>query len=560
MCDYSILIGGSAGQGSRKAGFIIGQLFLELGYRVFIYDDYQSLIKGGHNFSQIRVSNKEVLSHREKIDFLLALDKNTIDKHQGDLDKDGIIVYNGDKISLPPHFSKNGKTKIVGMPLMAIVQQAGGEGIMENIALIAGFAKIAGIDWLLLSRVLKREFKKWQDLNLKVAEAAFGSVSNLIKIEKGAEKKSLTLLTGNQAVSLGAVKAGLDSYFAYPMTPATGILHYLIQRQNDFNIKAVQMENEIAVVNAALGAAYAGARAMVGTSGGGFALMAEALSLSVQAETPVVIIESQRSGPATGVPTYTSQSDLLFVLSAGHGDIVKFVIAPGDAEQACFWTSKALNLAWQYQTPVVLLIDKEISESTFTFSPDILNRIKIEKFFTWDKKGKYQRYKDVNNGISPLAFPGTKGAVIKSTSYEHDEFGLGVEDEESVVKMQNKRLRKFEAMKREAERLPAVEVYGKKDSSKAVIVWGSTKGPVQEAAEELGFKVIQPVILQPFPEKQIKNALKGVEKTVLIETTATGQLAEVLNGYAIKIDKKILKYDGRPFSFDEIKDKLSRWR
>ena len=565
--DYSILIGGAAGQGSRRAGFVIAKLFSKLGYRIFIYDDYQSLVRGGHNFSQIRASEKSVLSHRRKIDFLLALNRDTVEKHIGDLDKKGIVVYNSDEIGGSDSVLKLSYQKFqttIGLPIRTITKKAKGMLIMENIALLAGFAKIVGIDWLTLSNVLKQEFKKSLKLNLHIAKIAFNDAQSFTNIKKLPQKKPLQLLTGNQAVALGAVKAGLNLYIAYPMTPATGILLYLAENSRKLNVGVSQLENEIGVVNAALGSAYSGARTMVGTSGGGFALMVEALSLSVQAEIPIVIVESQRAAPATGVPTYTAQGDLLFVLNAGHGDILKFVIVPGDAEEAFIWAGKALDIAWEYQTPVVLLVDKEVSESTFDFNLALLKKVRIKKPLLWDKKGKYERYKDTKTGISPLAFPGDKKAVVKTTSYEHDEFGITVEDEKSVIKMQNKRLRKFKKMKQAIEKMPAVKVYGKKNSKMAVIAWGSTKGPAKEVAEKIKIKMIQPIILEPFPEKQIKKALKGVEKLVLIETNATGQLGKVLNHYSIKVDKEILKYDARPFFPDEIlkniKNQKSKWK
>ena len=549
--DYSILIGGAAGQGSRKAGFIIAEIFSKFGYRIFIYDDYQSLIRGGHNFSKIRASDKEVLSHRKKIDFLLALDENTVKKHQADLDKKGIIVYNNDDIFLD---NKKG----IGIPIKTIVKKAGGIPIMENIALLSGFAKIIGIDWKTLEEVLKKELKKLQELNLKIAKTAFENNKNLIKIKK-INQKALPLLTGNEALSLGAIKAGLNFYIAYPMTPATGILHYLAKHKKDFNIAVAQLENEVGIVNTAIGAAYSGARTMVGTSGGGFALMVEGLSLAVQSEIPLVIIESQRMSPGTGVATYTGQGDLLFTLTAGHGDILKFVIAPGDADEACFWAGKILNLSWKYQTPSILLIDKEISESTFSFNESVLDKIKYEKPLFWDKKGEYLRYKNTKNGISPLAFPGEKNVVSKANSYEHDEFGITVEDGKMVEKMQNKRLRKFKKMREEVEKLKAVNIYGNKTAKKAIIVWGSTKGPAKETAEKLGIKMIQPIILEPFPEKQMKKALKGVNKLALLETNGLGQMEKVLNCYGIKVNKKILKYNARPFLPGEIEKKLSKF-
>ena len=547
--DYSILVGGEAGQGSRKAGLVIAKLFNQLGYRIFIYDDYQSLIRGGHNFSKIRVSENEVLSHREKIDFLLALDQNTLDLHKKNLDEKGTIIYNKGRVE-----SEQG----IGVPIEKITKELGGIPIMANTALISAFAKIIGADWDILEKVLRKEISKGIDLNLKIAEKAYKDTENLIKIEK-INQEPLPLLTGNEAIALGAVKAGLDLYIAYPMTPASSILHYLAEHQKDFNIAVCQFENEITVAIAAIGGAYAGARSMVGTSGGGFALMTEALSLAAQSETPILIVESQRTGPATGVPTYTAQADLLFALYAGHGDFLRFVIAPGDAEESFLWTGKALNLCWKYQTPSILLVDKEISESTFNFNKDILEKVECEPYSVWDKKGEYKRYRNTEDGISPLAFPGQENVVSKATSYEHDEFGITVEEDEHTIKaMQDKRLRKFQKMREEVDRLEAVKVYGNKDSDKAIIIWGSTKGPAKEAAEKLNIKVIQPIIIQPFPEKQMKQAIKGVKKLVSIETNVFGQMEKVLNCHGIKVDNRILKYDSRPFLPEEIEEELKK--
>ena len=547
--DYSILVGGEAGQGSRKAGLVIAKLFNQLGYRIFIYDDYQSLIKGGHNFSKIRASENEVLSHRRKIDFLLALDQNTLSLHQKNLDEKGTIIYNKGRVE-----SKQG----IGIPIEKITKESGGIPIMANTALIAGFAKIIGIEWETIVEVLKKEIRKGIEMNLKIAERAYKETENLIKVEK-IEREALPLLTGNEAIALGAVKAGLDFYIAYPMTPASSILHYLAEHQKDFNIGVCQLENEISVINAAIGGAYAGARTMVGTSGGGFALMTEALSLAAQSETPVLIVNSQRTGPATGVPTYTAQADLLFVLNAGHGDFLRFVIAPGDAEESFIWAGKALNLCWKYQTPSILLVDKEISESTFNFDSSILTQVKCEPFLVWDGKEDYKRYKNTKDGISPLAFPGQKNVISKATSYEHDEFGITIEEDEKDIKaMQDKRLRKFQKMREEVDKLEAVKIYGNKDSDKAIIVWGSTKGPAKEAAEKLNIKMIQPIIIQPFPEKQMKEALQGVKKLISVETNALGQMEKVLNCHGIKPAHRILKYDSRPFLPEEIEEALKK--
>ena len=537
--DFSILIGGAAGQGSRKAGLLIAKIFNTLGYGILIYDDYQSLIKGGHSFSLIRISDKEPLSHSRSIDFLLALDERTIEEHEKDLNKEGAIVFNKDRI-------KNSKG--TGIAIETIVKESGGIPIMANTALIAGFAKIMGIEWEVLEEALKKEIEREIDKNLEIAKKAFDGNQSIIEVKR-LNNAPRPLLTGNEAVALGGVKAGLEIYYAYPMTPATGILHYLAEHSHDLNVCVSQLENEIAVINAAIGSAYAGKRSMVGTSGGGFALMTEALSMAVQAETPLVIVESQRPGPASGVPTYQAQGDLLFSLFAGHGDIVKFVIAPGDANEAFYWTARAMNLAWKYQTPVIVLIDKELSESTHNFNEE---EIKKEEGKMWDGKGEYKRYLDLKDGISPMAFPGGKG-IVKATSYEHDESGITTEEAEAIKKMQEKRMRKFELMREEAEKMPSVNVFGNLQSKTAVVCFGSVKGAVREAAEEAGLKMVQPLILEPFPQEQMKKALKGSEKIICVENNASGQLAKLLSCFGIKVDEKVLKYDGRPFFKEELK-------
>jgi 2-oxoglutarate ferredoxin oxidoreductase subunit alpha len=539
--DFSILIGGAAGQGSRKAGLIIAKIFSNLGYKIYIYDDYQSLIKGGHSFSLIRVSEKEHNCSKKKIDILLALDEKTIIEHINDLSEDGIVVFNSDKIK-----NNNG----IGINIETVVKELEGISVMANTALIGGFAKIIGIDFSFLKIILEKEFKKGVDKNIEIAKKVYDSLEEKIKIEKIG--KPDPLLTGNEAVSLGAVKAGLQIYIAYPMTPATSILHYLADFK-DCNVLAVQLENEIAVINAAIGASFSGKRTMVGTSGGGFALMTETISLSAIAEVPVLIINSQRPGPATGVPTYSGQGDLLFALNSGHGDFIRFVFAPGDANEAFSLSVKAMNLAWKYQTPAILLMEKDLSESTFSFNKNILKDSKKEEGALWNNKGEYKRYTITENGISPIAFPG-KDAVVKTTSYEHDEFGISTEDEDIIKQMQEKRLRKFDSMKKEIDNIQAVNVYG--DSEIAVICFGSLKGVVKSVCEKLKIKMIQPFILQPFPRKQVIEALKGVNKIVCVESNALGQLSQVLSQNGINVDKKILKYDGRPFYEEELEDQL----
>ena len=546
--EFSILIGGAAGEGTRLSGQLIGKLLNQYGWRIFIYEDYQSLITGGHNFSIIRASHKRISAPTQKINYLIALNQYTLDKHKADLKEEGLIIFNSDQI-------KNEKG--IAITANTITSQVGGKPIMKNSSLFGALVKVLGIDWRLLEDLLKKEFGEKAELNLKIARAGYEQAKTHQTIEK-LNQKPLPLITGNETVALGALKAGLETYVAYPMTPASSILHYLASLRMGFkNIVIFQPENEIEVINAALGAAYAGKRAMVGSSGGGFALMVEALSLAGQSETPIVIVESQRPGPATGIPTYTAQGDLLFVLSAGHGDFKRFVVAPGDAEEAFYLTGLAMNMAWKYQMPAIVLIDKEISEDTFNLDEAVLDKVKIEKAKLWDKKGEYKRYLNAEDGISPLAFPGEKGITVKATSYEHDESGITIEENESdIKKMQEKRLRKYESLEKEIKKLVAVKVFGNKNSDKAIVVFGSTKGVAIELGEELGIKVIQVLFFQPFPEEEMKEATKGVKKLISIETNATSQLAQVLRCHGVKVDDSVLKYTGRPFFVEELREIL----
>jgi len=543
MKDFTILVGGQAGQGSRKAGLVIAKILNSLGYRIFIYDDYQSLIRGGHSFSKIRVSDKKVEGQSEELDYIIALDKETIDKHLDSLKDSGTVLFNADRIE----FKKG-----LGIKSETIAKEEGGSSIMANTVMISAFAKTIGVNFELLKNVFQKEFKKGLDINLKIAERVYVEVIEKTKIEK-LENKILPLITGNEALALGSVEAGLDMYYAYPMTPATSILHFLAGRK--LGVETIQLENEIAVIIAALGSAYAGKRTMVGTSGGGFALMTEGLSFGVMAEIPVVIVNSQRTGPATGVPTYSGQSDLNFVLNAGHGDLVKFTVAPSNADECYEWGGRILNLAWKYQTPAVVLIDKEISESTFNL--DINSKIEQENNSLWNQEGEYRRYEITENGISPLAFPGN-GVVVKTTSYEHDQNGLTAEEsEEEITAMQEKRLRKFEAMQEEVDNMEdAIKIFGNKDSKNVLITFGSSTGPAIEAAEKFDLKVIQIVVLEPFPVIQVTEAVGDASLIVCVEQNALGQLASLLAKNGIEAEELILKYSSRVIQKGEIEDLL----
>ncbi|MFC1799885.1 2-oxoacid:acceptor oxidoreductase subunit alpha [Candidatus Eisenbacteria bacterium] len=542
MQDYSVLIGGQAGDGIRQAGSLVARLLSSLGYRIYFWDDYPSLIRGGHNFSLIRACENSIQAYKESVDIVVALNEETAKKHQWRLGQGGVLIYDEDVFKADVI-----EAEACGLKLTSMVKEAGGKPVMRNVAALGAIARSLGIEWDALEAVIKTAVRREPELNLKIARASYDAACMPeFKVER-LDSEPLPLIQGNEAIALGAARAGLKLYVSYPMTPSSSILHFLAANEEELGLVTFHPENEIAAVIAAVGGAYAGARTMAGSAGGGFALMVEGVSLVGQSEAPVVFAVSQRPGPSTGVPTYTTQGDLAFVLSAGHGEFVRLVVGPGDPDEAFLLTGLAMNMAWKYQIPTFVLTDKNLSESTYSFASKG-DEVTREEGSTWDGKGEYKRYLKTPNGVSPLAFPGTKGIVVKGTSYEHDEAGITVEDPEGISSMQDKRMAKRKALLADLEAMDTVKIYGDKKAKTALLTWGSTKGACIEVAESLGLKVIQPTVLEPFPAASMEKALLGVEKLIGVENNVTAQLAGLLRCHGVKVDQTILQYDGRPFS------------
>jgi 2-oxoglutarate ferredoxin oxidoreductase subunit alpha len=541
MKDVSVLIGGKAGDGINSAGALVAHLLNYIGYTIYLYFDYPSLIRGGHNFAIIRGSEQSVGTCWNSLDFILALNNETIERHRDKCTRETAIIFNADLV----------KSAGQGIPVQAILTGEHAPAIMGNSAIIGGFAKAAGIEWDVVEAVFNAHIPKGVDLNLKVAKRAYDQVAKVRPVSKGI-KPPRPLLTGNEAIGVGMVKGGLDAYVSYPMTPSSSLLHFLAEHQEKFGITVVHPENEIAVILMALGFAYAGKRSAVGTSGGGFCLMTEGLSLAGMAELPLVLVVSQRTGPSTGLPTYTGQSDLQFIIHAGQGEYPRLIVAPGDAQEALFWSEIAMNIAWKFQIPAFILTDKTLSEGTYSVDPAEISDVKSGDSPGWLGTAPYLRYADVPSGISPLAFPGMKDAVIKVNSYAHDEAGISTEAADLVVQMTKKRLRKWEGLTEEMQGYPGVTLSGVPDASTALLCWGSTKGVCNEIASLLGLRVIRPILLSPFPVDQLKKAITGVTKLIAVEENATAQLATLAGQYGIVPDERILRYDGRPFLPDDL--------
>lgn len=542
-----IIIGGAAGEGSKKAGLLIAKLFNAYGYKVFIHEDYQSVIKGGHNFSYISATEEEHNAIREKVDVVLALNEDTVLRHIAIIKEGGVLIYDNDVVQIEKIERED--IEKIGVSLNDIVKKVEGIPLMKNTALVSFFASVFGIDYSALEGVLRKEIRTEVEKNIEVAGVAYQENKPQLSKVNRIEREALPLLSGNEAVALGSIDAGLECYFAYPMTPSTSILVLLADTKG---IKTFQPESEIAVINAGIGSAYAGRRTMVGTSGGGFALMTEGVSLAAQSETPIVIAMSQRMGPATGVPTYQGQGDLLFTLNIGHGDMMRFVVAPGDATEAYFWSGTTLNIAWEYQLPAIILLDKELSENRYEL--ELKEKIIKKEVILSEKKEDYMRYD--GGDVSPLSYPGEERVVVKGTGYEHTAKGIATENAKEIKEMQEKRIRKHNKLRKEVEEMNGINCY--KEGDVAVVFWGSTKGVALEATRDINVKLIQPIILQPFPIESFKKLIEGVKKIICVETNSTGQLASVLKGQGVTVDDVILKYDGRPFAVEELAEEIKK--
>ncbi len=396
MRECSVMIGGKAGEGINTAGLTIASLLNHLGYRVYMYFDYPSLIRGGHNFAVIRAAEEKIGATRDTFDILLALDQNCIDRHTEAIRDDTIVIYDSYQV-----------VHATGHPLDVdrILKEENAPQITKNSILIGGFCKASGIAWEILTDVFGKTIpEKYLDVNLRVARRGYDAAPEVIRIEP-LNRPTLPVLTGNQVAGLGLVRGGLDTFVAYPMTPTSNLLHFLAEHARDLSVKVIHPENEIGVMLMALGLAYAGDKTAVSTSGGGFCLMTEGLSLAGMSETPVTIVLGQRPGPSTGVPTYTAQGDLHFALNAGQGEFPRFVVVPGDLEEMYYWSAVALGLSWKYQIPSIVLTDKTLAEGAYTFEIDASGTIPEIAPVLADGKNPYRRYENTENGISPLAFP-----------------------------------------------------------------------------------------------------------------------------------------------------------
>ncbi|MEM0379275.1 MAG: 2-oxoacid:acceptor oxidoreductase subunit alpha [Nanopusillaceae archaeon] len=545
MTKYNILIGGKAGQGIDFAADILSIALIKEGYYVFNYRYYQSLIRGGHNYNIVSFSEEPVYCFDEDIDIIVALDQLTVDKHAKKLKKDGIIL--GD-VSIKHE-------KKLGIDLKSIYKEINIDSKYENTILLTALWKILGFDKETLINAFL--YKKRDEKNIEIIKTVFEKNIELNIKLKSYKKREKYFLSGSEGIAYGAIFSGLDIYLAYPMTPATQVMHILASLKNKYNIITYQPDNEIGVINMGLGASYAGAKVMVGSSGGGLDLMGEGISFSGMAEIPIVIYWAQRYGPSTGIATATSQDDLLSAIYIGHGEFPKMVIAPGDPFEAFKRTMEAFYFAYKYNIPVILLSDLFLAESKMSSDDIEVSQFPTDRNIELNPTEEYKYYKITEQGYMKRIIPGFN-KIVKISSYEHNEDGIQIYDDHKIAeKMHAKRLIKMYYIEKEIYNFKPYEVYGKGEN--LIISWGSSKMPILEALKSLkNWRYLHISYLYPFPKK-IVEILKNSNEIVIIENNLTGQLRKLINmETGFFIEKSILKHDGLPFKPAEIIDEIQK--
>jgi 2-oxoglutarate ferredoxin oxidoreductase subunit alpha len=551
MEDLNVVIAGAAGEGVQTVGDITAEAISALGYAVSTWKEYESRIRGGQNSYSIRVSDGPRNGPLEQADVLLPLNRGAAEKYQERLKPEGTMLFN----------EAVGERNAVAVDFTSIAEEVG-KKIYTNTVAVGALAAVLGMDLDGIEKVLRRVFgKKSEDVqkaNLQAAEKGYGAAETQCEdvcpwtLEK--RDGSYLLMTVNDAIPLAAARAGCRYISAYPMTPSTGVITTLAKERDRLGVFAEQAEDEIAAVNMAIGASFAGARAMTATSGGGFALMVEGISLAGMTETPLVIVLAQRPGPATGLPTRTGQGELLFAINAGHGEFAKLVLAPADPRDAFFKTVRAFNLADKYQTPVILLTDQFLADSSFSIDEIDLDGAEPE-LHTADPSGikDYARYRITESGISPRLIPGQSEHVVGADSDEHDERGHITEDlEGTAVPMHRKRLAKIEGLRGEVR--PPEEV-GLDEADTVFVSWGSSRAALLEALELLGRDGVKAGLIHftelwPLPDYRFSEG----KSYWTVETNATAQLGRLLRSeYQVDFQGHINRTDGLPLTAEQIR-------
>jgi 2-oxoglutarate ferredoxin oxidoreductase subunit alpha len=560
--DYlSIVLCGQAGQGVQTVEFLLTRLLKLAGYHVFATKEYMSRVRGGLNSTTIRVSNREVASYVHRMDILVPLSAGAVDHVAKRISHGTVVLGERQMMGDGPALAS---CRVLEVPFTKMAQEIG-NALYSNSVAVGAVAGALGLDLQRVTDYVRRFFAGKQasvgDDNVKAAQAGYEAVGSLdvddlaIEPANDVSAKDRLLLDGAEAVGLGAIAGGCNFVSSYPMSPSTAVLTFMAKHEDEFGVVVEQAEDEIAAINMAIGAGYAGARALVTTSGGGFALMTEGVSLAGMLETPVVIHLAQRPGPATGLPTRTEQGDLELALYAGHGEFPRIILAPGTLEDGFQLAQQAFNLADKYQVPVFILTDQYYIDSYYDAPPFDLSKIAVVKHVVKTEKD-YRRYVVTQDGVSSRGVPGFGEGLVVVDSDEHDEEGHITEDLDLRVRMVNKRLAKGASLTMDV--VPPVLV-GPNNYKNLVICWGSTYHAVKEAIAQLGrddtamlhYRQVYPL------HDRTAEYMARAERTIVVEGNATGQFAKLIELHAgVPADELLLKYNGMNFSVEEVVDGL----
>lgn len=566
--DYTIRICGEAGQGIQTVGDTLSKVFARTGYHVFTHQDYESRIRGGHNFYQIRIADSPLSAARDRLDILVAFDRDSIGLDAAFVAAQGRIIYDSNVLK-----KKFESPQFVDIPFTSLAVDHGGSQIMANTVATGAILGMLGMDLTILFNIIHETFqRKGEEVVKANTSAATAGYDFAVKECVGcsysmAEKaEHKMLIAGVDAIGVGALASGCKFYAAYPMTPSTGIMNFLAGKAKEYGIVVEQAEDEIAAINMALGASFAGVRAMTASSGGGFALMVEGLSLAAMTETPIVIGLGQRPGPATGLPTRTEQGELNFALYTAHGEFPRIIFAPGDPEQALYLTNKAFDLSEKYQVPAFVIFDTYLADTQWTYAGFDLNKLVYTDYRlradNLNGLSEYKRHAYTETGVSPMAVPGESRHLVVTDSDEHDEDGHLVEDAETRKRMVEKRLLK--KLPQITKEIAPPMLYGSAEPEIMLVGWGSTYGVIKEAVAGLSGKQKIAMLhfseIFPFPgtDKFDYLALLRNAKTVIcIENNATGQFARLMRTETgFEFTSLISRYDGRPFTLDNLLGEL----
>ncbi len=564
----SVKIGGSAGSGVFTIGLLLSKFFQRCGLEVVYTTDYPSLIKGGHNTCCVRGEDDEINSECKFHDILVALDQRTIKEDLKNLQNGGILICEEKAII------ESDKHTIIKVPYAKMLESF--DPRYKNTIAFGALAGVLSKREDKIKEAIESHFgKKSQEVideNCRAAHLGLAFVAplcdekhpewrNRITGIENSEKK--LLMSGNDAAALGALKAGTKLVAEYPMTPSSSFLSFFAAHELDYNITTKHTEDELAAMNMVVGASAAGVRCLTATSGGGFALMNEALGFAGIAENPLVAFECMRGGPSTGIPTYTDQGDLKFVINSSQGEFPLVVLAPGDNEECFYESFDAFNIADLTQTPVIVLLDKHIGSSQWTTKRFETSNLKVDRGkyipYSNEKLENYKRHEFTEDGISKRACLGQPGGEYVNSSYEHDETGWTCEDGRNHELMMEKRFKKLESIPKEKLR---PKVYGPENADLTIVGWGSTKGPVLDAIKHLnqdGFKVnyVHFIYINPMDKKYVKELLETSKRLVMLECNFTAQLRDIIREQTgVFIEDTYLKYDARPFYFEDIYNKI----